>query len=196
MNLVTDILESYIGDEFFKKAGKRLNLDSKKTKSVVQQSLPFLLGALAKNSSTEAGAKSLSIALQRDHDGSILKQLDGLINRPEESSGSSILKHVFGENQTATETYISQENGVNKKEVTKVFQMLAPIVMGGLGKMQKEGHLDATQLSSLLQLAISKTGKINMLKFIMKFLDKNGDGDVKDDLLNMGKNWLFKKFKK
>jgi len=196
-NLFTDLLESRIGGNFLKKTGKTLNTDSKKTKSVVDQALPFLLGALAKNTSTNQGANSLSNALKKDHDGSIFNNLDQLISSPENSVGSNILKHVFaGNSRSEAETYISRKNGINTKEVGKMFQILAPIVMGGLGKMQKEKKINPEQLAGILKIAAKKLDKNSILALVAKFIDKNGDGDIKDDLLTMSKSWIFRKFRK
>jgi hypothetical protein len=69
-----------------------------------------------------------------------------------------------------------------------MMKILAPLVMGSLGKAKKEGWLDASAIAWLVTGASKNSSMLTM------FLDKNGDGDVKDDLLKMGMNYLKGKF--
>ncbi len=195
-NLLTDILGSQISDDFLEKTGKSLNLDKEKTKSAIDKALPFLMTALSKNASTKDGATQLSNALKKDHDGGILGHMGELISNPENGAGKGILKHVLGNNQSKVEDFISQKNGMDKEGVGKMLQILAPMVMGGLGKVQKEGNLNPNQLAGILKVAGGSMDKDGVMGFAIKFLDKNGDGDVKDDLFRMGMKWLSVKFKK
>lgn len=196
-NLLTDLFSSKIDNSFLNKASVKMNATTDQTKSVVDQALPFLLGALAKNASTEEGATSLSNALKKDHDGSILDNLSELLDKPDSGAGEGILSHVLGGGQQKVEGYLSQKSGVDSGGVDQILKMLAPIVMGVLGKAQSKGNLDSSQLSGLLKLATGGTGSSSITtSFVTKFLDKNSDGDIKDDLVKMGMRWLSGKFKK
>ncbi|HRF38840.1 MAG TPA: DUF937 domain-containing protein, partial [Saprospiraceae bacterium] len=65
-----------------------------------------LVSALARNASTEQGAAALSNALDRDHDGSILSNLAGLLGgqAPAQDNralnGAGILNHILGDRQS------------------------------------------------------------------------------------------------
>lgn len=52
------------------------------TQKAIGAALPLLLGALAKNSANREGADALHRAVVKDHDGSILGDLDGYMGRP------------------------------------------------------------------------------------------------------------------
>jgi hypothetical protein len=51
----------------------QLGVSDAKVQQAIGIGLPLLLSALAKNSSSDEGAQSLSNALARDHDGSVLQ---------------------------------------------------------------------------------------------------------------------------
>ncbi len=196
-NFLTDLLSSKINEDFVSGTGQKVGLDSEKTNSVVSEALPFLLGALAKNTENPEGAAALQNALKKDHDGSVLDDLGGLLANPEKGKGEGILKHILGNQLGGVEGLIASKTGADKKGVNGVLKMLAPVILGGLGKMQQKGNLDASQLSNLLKMATGSTGaKSISMSFVTSFLDKNGDGSVKDDLLKMFLAWVTKFFKK
>ncbi len=193
-NLLTDILGTSIDDDFYKNTGQSLGVEKEQTKSVVSKALPFLLSALAKNTSTKEGANELSNVLKKDHNGDVFNNLGSLISNPESGAGKGILKHVLGGSQSKIEDFISQKSGIDKGNAGKILQILAPMVMGSLGKMQKEGKLNVNQLSGVLKVAGGKMDRDGIMGIAVNFLDKNGDGDIKDDLFKMGMKWLSGKF--
>ncbi len=80
MSGLLDILTSQLGSDTFSKLGSTIGADQDKTKDAVAAALPVLVGSLAKNAnSSPEGARSLASALERDHDGSILDNIGGLL---------------------------------------------------------------------------------------------------------------------
>ncbi|MFT5144220.1 MAG: hypothetical protein ACI84D_002852 [Thalassolituus oleivorans] len=72
--------------------------------------------------------------------------------------------------------------------------MLAPMVMGALGKAKKDQGLDAGALAGLLgQEKESLVNKAPALGGIMGMLDADGDGSVTDELTSLG-GGLLKSF--
>ena len=70
--------------------------------------------------------------------------------------------------------------------------MVAPMVMGALGKTQKENGLDASGLSDFLvtqqqQAAAAHPG---MMGTLSSLLDSNNDGSVVDDLSRIAGNFF------
>ena len=80
-----------------------IGADESTTSTAIQAALPMLLGGLARNAQSEDGASSLSGALDRDHDGSVLDDIAGFVmgGGAQQSNGAGILGHIFGGNQPA-----------------------------------------------------------------------------------------------
>jgi hypothetical protein len=198
MNDLLTTLTKQLDSGFIQKVSQTFGTDAAKTGSVVQKALPFLLGALAKNTDQNGGAQSLIKALEKKHDGSIFDQLDDLIKNPEGGEGVGILEHVLGGKIKEVEHYVGKGSGLNIESVGKIFKTLAPMVMGALGKEQKEKNLGSTEISELIKNS-SKAIEIESSlpgDLVMRFLDKDGDGEIKDDLWAMILNQVKKFFRK
>jgi len=74
------------------------------------------------------------------------------------------------------------------EQVAQIFAILAPIVMGALGQMQRKHELDAQGVSTLLQQERSTVEKTS--SGLTQLLDMDGDGDVSDEIISLGSNLL------
>jgi hypothetical protein len=65
--------------------------------------------------------------------------------------------------------------------------MLAPLVMGALGKAQREGKLDPGALAGMLGAERQKASDAapGVMGMLGRFLDRDGDGSVMDDIGGM-----------
>jgi hypothetical protein len=147
----------------------------------------MLVGALAHNAQDPNQAGALANALNRDHDGSILNDVAGYLGGGATRDGSSILGHIFGGQQQSVETGLGHMAGLDPAKAGVLLSMLAPLVMGALGKAQRDGKLDPGGLAGMLgaehqQAADAAPGVMGMLS---KFLDRNHDGSVIDDIGGM-----------
>ena len=194
---MNDILKNLMQDALVGKISKTLGADTDKTKSAMEGILPAILGGLAKNSAKKEKADLLEKVLQRDHDGSIFDNLDGFLGDIKSGKGDKILGHVLGNKSSLLADMIGQKTGLGKEKTGKLMETLAPLVMGAVGKETKEKGLNVKNLGSLLQDTVKKfAGNDDLKKLAFSLLDKDGDGDIKDDLLDMGKNLLTNFFKK
>lgn len=190
-----DLLGSLGGDGLGALGGLLGGADADKTSGVLGAALPAILGAMANNSGKRDGADSLFGALQNDHDGSILDNLGGFLGQPNTDDGNGILGHVFGNSRPQVEQNIAQKSGFDVGTIIKFLPVLAPIVMGFLGKMTRQNNLDAGGLSNALQVEKkeAEAGGFD-LGGILGMLDSDRDGDVKDDIMKMGGGWLKRLF--
>lgn len=203
MNLLEQ-LQQQLGPMAYEQIGKQLGLDAGQSRSAVESALPVLIGALAKNAQQPQGAASLAKALDRDHDGSILTQLDGFLKAPGQGDGSAILGHVLGAQRGKVEQYVSKSSGINTANAGSLLEMLAPIVMGSLGQQKRQQGLDASGLAGMLGGLLGggqKGAQANAPRSIQQqvlnaLLDSDKDGDISDDLLQMGGKLLGGLFKK
>jgi hypothetical protein len=175
-----ETLTRQLGRQGLEQISKSLGADTSSTRNAVSAVLPTLLGALARNASRPEGARDLSNALSRDHDGSILDNLGDFLGQAQSGPGDGILGHVLGSRRPRVENALSRSTGLDAGSVGKLLVMLAPIVMGALGKKQRERSIDPRGLSELLE---RERGEVERsapqeMGLLGKLLDTDGDGDV------------------
>lgn len=184
-----DQLTSSLGPNALQQISQKLGTDSGATNSAISAALPVLLGALASNASTASGANALNSALDQ-HDGSALNDVSGALNQGHGGIGDRILAHVLGNRQPAVATGIGSATGLDASKVTSLLAMLAPVVMGALGRAKNTNGLDAGGLASMLgqereHINANASGNTGGLSGLMGMLDQNHDGSVADDVMGM-----------
>lgn len=189
MSILNDLTNQLSGPAL-QALSQQLGADSQNTQSAISAALPMLIGAMARNASQDQGAQALNQALAKDHDGSILSNLQGFLSSPDNGPGPGILRHVLGGNQPQVAQGVSQMSGLNTAQVVQLLQNLAPIVMGMLGQQQRSRGLDAGGLASILQgerqEAAQQPGQAGAaLSMLNSLLDRDGDGSALDDIGGM-----------
>lgn len=144
---LVDMLLNQFGGGIVTQISKRLGVDEQTARRALTVAIPLLVSALARNTSTSSGAQSLNNALERDHDGSILGQLGSLLGSASGGDGDGILRHTLGGQRSQVEQSLSNATGVDG---SALLQMLAPIVMGQLGQVQRQQGLDADGVANVL----------------------------------------------
>jgi hypothetical protein len=182
-----ELLQQQLGTQAVNNISQKLGADRGTTGNAIDAALPLLLSAVARNASNPEQAQSLERAVSQDHDGSILNDVPGFINRAESGPGAGILSHVLGDRQQTVQNGLSQATGLDTGKTAQLLMMLAPLVMGALGRAKQERNLDAGGLSTLLageneHLKESAPGVMGALS---RFLDRNNDGSVMDDVSGM-----------
>ncbi len=190
MDSIIELLLSQLGTGGTNQISEKLGIDEGKAQQVIGMALPMLIGALNRNtSSSKSGAEALTNAIQRDHDGSILDNISQAITkRKTVEDGSAILGHVFGDNSSGVVDSVSRATNIDSAQVAQIFAMLAPLVLGALGKIQRNKNLDAEGVSSLLQEERKTVEKTS--SGLTQLLDMDGDGDVSDEIISLGSNLL------
>lgn len=194
---ISSLLQGPEGDQLVSGIVNRLGIDNKQAQTAISSAIPFLLTALNKNASS-GDAQNISNALENKHDGSILDNLGGFLNSGNFTDGAGILGHVLGGKQTQVENAIGKTSGLDDSQVTQLLAMLAPIVMGYLGKKKNEQGLDAGGLTGLLGGLVGGAAESNQreMSTIEKLLDHDGDGNAMDDVMDLGSKLLGGFFKK
>lgn len=115
-------------------------------------------------------------------------------------NGGGILDHVLGEQKTEVAEEVSKSTGLSLSKVLPLMATLAPILMGILGKTKRETGLDAGGLGGALIDMVTKS-KQNPgqsapdLGLAGALLDRNGDGQIMDDIASIGVKMLGGFFK-
>lgn len=195
MSLV-DLLTQQISGQALEGLSKQLGVPEGQASSAISAALPMIVGAMAKNASSQGGAEALAGAINRDHDGSILDNLGGFLASSDNGSGAGILKHVLGGKRGMVEQSVGQMSGMDAGKVGALLENLAPLVMGYLGRQKRSQGLDAGGLASILlgernnQAQGSGSAAIDMISNI---LDRDGDGSMLDDIGGMLGGFFGKK---
>jgi hypothetical protein len=169
---------------------QQLGVDQGTANQAIQAALPMILGAMAKNASSPDGAQALTQALQKDHDGSILDNLGGFLGSSDNGSGSGILGHVFKASLPMIISSVSKMSGMQEGQAGSLLENLAPVVMGALGKQQRQQGLDAGGIADILsgmtqQARGTSTQGSAALDMLSNILDRDGDGNMMDDIGGM-----------
>lgn len=193
MSSLVDILMQSVGSNAVEQISKKVGANPAVTGMVVQTAVPLLLSALAKNSSTPSGAQALQQALNNDHDGSILDDVMGFLGGSGTGSGAGILRHVLGGQQAAVQSSLGKSTGLDGQAIGQILELVAPLVMGALGRTTQQQGLNASSLSQFLsgQQQQAQQNAPDLLGALTGLLDANKDGSIIDDVAGMvGK--LFK----
>jgi hypothetical protein len=191
-------LMGQLGGGGIEQIGRSVGLDSGDVSNVLAGAMPAILAGLTRNTSSNAGAESLLGALDRDHDGSVLDDVMAYLGGGGDlGAGSGILGHVLGGRQATVEQAISKSSGVDLASVGKILAMVAPLLMGALGKAKREQNLDASGLAAALgqQERAARQVSPSAVDMFTRMLDSDGDGDPMDDIVKMGSGLLGGFFK-
>ncbi len=156
-----EILQSQLSDDVLGQLSQQIGAEKEQTATAANDIFATLLGGMASNANSANGLQSLASALDRDHDGSILDDLMGMVGNmsqttdnsaPKALNGAGILGHILGDRQEVAAQQISQNSGLNVNQIMKLMPVLAPIVMGVLGRAKNSsgGGLDLGGLANIL----------------------------------------------
>ncbi|MCR9140878.1 MAG: DUF937 domain-containing protein [bacterium] len=187
MSGILDLLQGQLGQTAIEQLGGQLGVDKSQAASVVSGALPLLVQALAKNAN-QGGAEALAGALENKHDGSILGDVSGFLGGGDFGDGAAILGHVLGGQQSVVSSGLSKATGLDASQVNTALAALAPVVLGAVGKIKSEKGLDASALSDFLgqEKASVEQQDPDAMGVLGKLLDTDNDGDISDDLINIG----------
>lgn len=168
--------------------GAKVGASPAATSNAVSTAVPLLLGQLQRNAAG-GGASGLLSALDRDHDGSVLDDLAGFLGSGPSASGGRALDHIFGGKKETIESAVARSSGLGSGQVQQLLAMLAPLVLGALGKAwNRSPATGGGGLADLLGGAVGQMQKQNsgVGGLLGGLLDADGDGSVVDDLLEKG----------
>ena len=200
MDLI-DLLQSQLSGNVIDQLSNQIGEEKEKTEVATSGIISMLTAALAKNAASPGGASALASALDTDHDGSILDNigelLGGSMNNNRAANGAGILKHVLGGKQGNAIDAISKMSGLSGDKTGNLMTMLAPIVLGMLGKQKRQNNMDQSGLSDMLSRSVkSASNQRQEMGLLGKLLDRDGDGSVMDDIAGMGLKTLGNLFRK
>ena len=185
---ILDALQAQLGPDTIQKMSAQLGTDTASTSNAISMAVPILLGGLSKNAANAEGAAALDNALTA-HDGGILDNLGALLGSG--GAGAAILAHILGSRRTPVEQGVGRATGMNAQQVGQLLMMLAPLVMGVLGRMKRQQSVGAEQLPEVLgQANLDMARQSPAVGDLSRILDSNHDGHIADDVARIGSSIL------
>jgi len=194
---MSSILESLLGQlqgPALSRMASDVGADEAQVRTAAAAAIPLLLGALARNASSEEGAKALHGALQKDHDGSLLDNVQAFLGGSggRAANGVGILGHLLGGRTPGAAQAVGKSSGLDPAQAGRLLTMLAPLVMASVGRAQRTGGLDPASLGRSLSTerdqAVAKAPGAGGV--LLSLLDRDGDGSVLDEAGDLLKGFL------
>lgn len=141
MSLI-DLITGSAGNQVASQAENKFGIDKNQVIALLAVAAPLVISYLRKKSQDDPNeAEALNNALDKDHDGSILN--DPAQAEARQQEGGSILDHVFGGQKNQVENQLSQKTGISMDKIGPVLAMLAPLIMGYIGKQKQSGGVSS-----------------------------------------------------
>lgn len=152
---LSNILGALTGNDAVNAVSQNLKIDQRQVSSVITAALPYLLGAMQQNASSQAGAASLADALgyHAGNAGNIVNNL----KTADLVDGKKILSHIFGSKLSSVLGGVSKSTGVGTNTVGSILASIAPSLLALLGKGQKGNGIDASGLAGMLGMILGGT---------------------------------------
>ena len=155
MNLLA-LLKDNLTPEMISKAANLVGEDAGSTATAMSGILPAVLGSVVSKASDADGASGLmSMLSSGGHDGGIMDNLGGLLGGGAGtdglmSAGSGILTSLLGDKMGGIVSLISSFAGIKSGSASSLMSLVAPMIMGVIGKQVSGGNMGASGLMSLL----------------------------------------------
>ena len=188
MSDLTSTVLSHLDPSSIQAIATQLGVDPAQAQAAIQQAVPLVVGGLAQNASTDAGANALHNAAA-DHAGMDIGSILGSVLGGG-GAGGSILGHIFGSRQDQAAQNLGQASGLGAQHAGQLLAMLAPVVMGVLGNMTQKQGMNPGGLGSMLGQEAQRIGQAGG-GLLSSVLDQDGDGKLGlGDLLKVGSKFL------
>jgi hypothetical protein len=170
--VVLEMLDDRLSPDVVDRISDRIGADPDTTSNAIDTALPLLITAMADNLSDDHQLQSLTAAVAADHDGSVLDDVPGFVSHAEGRAGQGILSHVLGGSRLRVERSLGQITGLAAGTAGHLLSVLAPLVMGALGRARRELGLSRRGLATMLtveqeQLNQAAPGMMGRLRRIL-----------------------------
>jgi hypothetical protein len=193
---LADQLTKVVAMQMAGNAAQKTGLSEAMVAKLMPVAMAAVMGGLRKNAASPGGAEALAKALTK-HDGGFLNNLGKASDDSAMNDGRKILGHVFGGKQNELESALAKAGGgASQKQINDLLAMAAPAVLASLGKAKKEQGLDVGALTGLLNKEAKTAQAARADLGMLKFLDADGDGDVTEEVMGLGKKILGGMLKK
>ena len=176
MNILGELLGSAQGGSV-QEAARQLGLGSADTQALLKQLVPALGGSLKRNATNEGGLESLTRALAKGNHQRYLNDPAALREQATVADGNAILGHLFGGKDVSRRVAdrASAQTGLDVGVIKKFLPLVAAAAMGAVSKQTAGGA------------NLAEGGRGGALDMLSGLVDTDGDGQILDDVISLGK---------
>jgi len=189
MDVIKLINDQLTNPDTLRKLGQTVGAQPDQVQKVAQIGLPALLKALGNNAGTSDGANALAGALDQHKDDNV-EDMDGFLNNVNQNDGSKILQHIFAGKTDTLQNNLARQSGLQTDQVSGLMSMLAPLLLGALGKQKNEQNIGASGISDMLSGVMGQASNKGLMGMVTNFLDSDKDGDIMDDVGKLLKGFM------
>lgn len=150
---VLDELRAHLSGDTVNQISQKIGTDPQQTKAAIDGAIPLLLAALGKQAADPDRRTGLQQAILEDHDGSVVDNLpaylDGQLSG-RATDGQGIVNHVLGDRQQPAAQALAGKSGLELSSIMSLLPLLAPIVMGMIGKKERSGNMSLDTITDVL----------------------------------------------
>jgi OmpA-OmpF porin, OOP family len=150
-----DMAKSYLTNELVSKASGALGESEGGISKILSAAVPSLIGSIADKASTADGAHEVAKMAADHHNSGILGSLGNFFGGDDssnsmQSSGGNIISSLLGSKGSMLTSLISNFAGSQSGSVGKILGMVAPAILGMIGKHSADNNVSASGLGSLM----------------------------------------------
>ncbi len=151
-----DMLKEQMTDAVVGNAANIIGENASATSSAVSSILPTILGSVISKGSTESGAgRLLNMIADGKHDGGVFDNLGSLLGGGDATTGfmktgGSLLSGLLGNNLGSVIDLVTSVTGMRRNSSSSLMNMIAPMVMGMIGRYVRKNGLNAGGLMKML----------------------------------------------
>jgi outer membrane protein OmpA-like peptidoglycan-associated protein len=149
-----DVVKSQLSPSMVQTASSVIGADSSTTQKALSGALPAVVGGLINQSSTPSGASQLYSSISRPElDPDELQRSAGASPdgvRDLSQKGQGLLGSIFGGSHSGIVDLLGRFSGLGGTQTSGLLGLVAPLVMGLLGRHARQSSMDAGGLSRFL----------------------------------------------
>lgn len=168
---------------------RHLGTSEHETKQALGMAMPLILQSLARKSHQGKEQQLRNYIAEEEQENFNANEVNQFFGS---AKGGSILSDLLGSKRDRAEDYISKDSGMSKVNVGKLLTVAAPLVLKYLAKRRKEQNEDPVDQVRNFERDFEAEHPRSKSVFT-DLLDRDRDGDVKDDLVGIGRE-LFSAF--
>lgn len=156
MDNLVELIGKQLSPQVVQSLGQLAGTTKDQTQGALGAIVPSLVGAISNQGSTAGGAQQILNLLGKQTGGdNLLGNLAGMLTGGDStqgllSSGAGIVSSLLGGNASKIINTVASLVGVKEGSISTILQSVAPLVLASVGKLVKDGNLNAAGLASLL----------------------------------------------
>jgi outer membrane protein OmpA-like peptidoglycan-associated protein len=150
-----EAVKGYLTPDAVRSASSLVGESESSTRQTLNGAVPTVLSGLANMVSTRDGATGLASLIRDGSFGSVVDNVGSLFSGGSATSsilsvGPHLLGKIFGGNSSQVTDLVARSGGVSNSSASSLMSLIAPLVLGVLGKRAAAQGLDASGMANSL----------------------------------------------